>query len=315
MPTARTERPAHLRALFALDALVRAMWPGRWGAAVPWAMLLPALALVLILVAGMGYMLDNAFRELDRTTFRLAEHYSLSNFERIAEHAAYARIIGRTVLAATVVTLAALVLAFPYAYVIVRAERATARKALLAALLLPFFVGQVVRAYGWLVVLGHQGLLNTLLGAAGLGRLELLYTYPGVLLGLVQYMLPFAVLMMIPAITAIPREMEMASEGLGARWWSTLRHVVLPMAKPGFVAAGVVVFTLTLTDFAMPEVMGGGRTDFMANAVYEAFFSISDAGLGSALAVLLVLLGSTLVGLIFALVGVGTLGYVQRAEQ
>ncbi|MFY8151748.1 MAG: ABC transporter permease, partial [Hyphomicrobiales bacterium] len=124
----------------------------------------------------------------------------------------------------------------------------------------------------------------------------MIYTYPAVVFGLVQYMLPFAVLMLAPAMAAIPEEIELASESLGATWTETFRHVVVPMAKPGLVGAGIVVFTLTLTDFAMPAILGGGTNDFIANAIYDAFFRISDAGLGSALSILLVLLGSTIVG-------------------
>jgi ABC-type spermidine/putrescine transport system permease subunit I len=71
---------------------------------------------------------------------------------------------------------------------------------------------------------------------------------------------------------------------------------------------GVVVFALTLTDYAMPVVLGGGTNDFIANAVYDAFFRISDNGLGSALAIGLVLFGSTLVGVLLAVLGGRTLG-------
>jgi putative spermidine/putrescine transport system permease protein len=168
-----------------------------------------------------------------------------------------------------------------------------------------------VRAYGWLIVLGQQGLANSLLGALGLPPLTILYTFPGVLVGLVQYMLPFAVLMLAPALTAVPEEVELASAGLGATPLRTLGRVVLPLARPGLVAAGVVVFTLTLTDFAMPEIMGGGTNDFIASAVYDAFFQLGDPGLGAAIAVMMTAVGSLAVGLALALFGLGTLGYVE----
>jgi len=194
----------------------------------------------------------------------------------------------------------------------VRTARPWVRKALLVSLFLPFFIGQVVRAYGWLILLGKQGLINQALAALGLEPMNLLFNYNAVLLGLVQYMLPFAVLMLAPALTAIPEEVEQASESLGATWVQTFLHVVIPMAKPGLVGAAVVVFTLTITDFAMPEILGGGTIDFIANAIYDGFFQIANAGLGSALAVVLVAIGTTLVGLIFAGLGAGTLSFVSR---
>jgi putative spermidine/putrescine transport system permease protein len=83
--------------------------------------------------------------------------------------------------------------------------------------------------------------------------------------------------------------------------------VVLPLARPGLIGAGLVVLTLTLTDFAMPAILGGGSQDFIANAIYDQFFRTSDQGLGSALALVLVAIGSLLVGAVFTLFGAGTL--------
>jgi putative spermidine/putrescine transport system permease protein len=276
-------------------------------ATTPHLLLAPAVLLVGVLVAGLVYIADDSLRTLDTSTFLLSEDYSFGNYQQIIERPVYLKIIARSLLAAAIVTGITLALAFPYAYLMVRTSSPLVRKLLLVSLFLPFFIGQVVRAYGWLIILGQQGIVNGVLGWFGLEPVRLIYTYPAVLLGLVQYMLPFAVLLLAPALSAIAEDLELASESLGATWISTFRYVVLPLAKPGLVAAGVVVFTLTLTDYAMPDILGGGTLDFIANAVYDAFFQISDAGLGSALAIVLVLLGSLLVAVAFTLVGVGTL--------
>ena len=100
---------------------------------------------------------------------------------------------------------------------------------------------------------------------------------------------------------------EAAAASLGASWWNGFLHIVLPLAKPGLVGAGIVVLTLSLTDFAMPAILGGGSQDFIANAVYDQFFRTSDQGMGAALTVALVALGSLLVGAVFAFLGAGTL--------
>lgn len=246
---------------------------------------------------------------MDRATFRPSPDFSLGNYAQLLDRPVYFRIIARTLLAAVVVTAVAVALAFPYAYLLVRTPSANLRKLLLIALFLPFFLGQVIRAYGWLIVLGREGLLNAGLAALGLPAAELLYTLPGVMLGLVQYMLPFAVLLLAPAITAIPQDLEQASTSLGGRPWATFRHVVLPLSKPGLIAASVVVFTLTVTDFAMPEIMGGGTNDFVANAIYDGFFQIADPGLGAALAIVLTALGTLVAAVVFTTLGVGTLAH------
>ena len=294
-----------------LDGIERAaavVWPRRLHAHTGYLLLTPAVLLVGLLVIGLGYMAEYSLRELDLATYRLVEDYSLTNYQTLIDRPVYTRVFLRTLWAAILVTAISLALAFPYAYVMVRTGSARLRKLLLIALFLPFFIGQVVRAYGWLIVLGNEGLINTALTGLGLPRLDLIYNYPAVIFGLTQYMLPFAVLMIVPAVAAIGEDVELASEGLGANWLQTFRHVVLPMAKPGFIGAGVVVFTLTLTDFAMPEILGGGTSDFIASSIYDSFFQISDFGLGAAIALVLVAIGSLLAIAIFILVGTGTLG-------
>jgi putative spermidine/putrescine transport system permease protein len=153
-----------------------------------------------------------------------------------------------------------------------------------------------------------------MLGWIGIGPYRLLFNYYAVLFGLIQYMLPFAVLMLAPALTAIPEETEAAAQSLGANWVRTFWHVVIPMARPGFIGAGIVVLTLSLTDFAMPAILGGGSQDFIANAIYDQFFRTSDHGMGAALTLLLVLVGSTAAGIVLALFGAGTLS-MTRAKR
>jgi putative spermidine/putrescine transport system permease protein len=276
--------------------------------------LLPALAIVSVIVAGLFYIGDSSLRVLDRATFLQSEEWSLDNYVAIYERAGYRAVLWRTFRGATIVTAATLFLAFPYAYLMVRTSSSLLRKVLLFNLFLPFFLGQVVRAYGWLIILGQQGLLNNTLASLGLPTVSILYTNTAVTIGLIQYMLPFAVLMLAPAITAIDAAVEEASESLGARWWETLWHVVLPLAKPGIVAAVVVVFTITLTEFAIPAILGGGTNDYVANAIYDAFFRVSDMGAGSALGIVLILIGTTLVAALFALVGTGTMGFLREGR-
>lgn len=291
----------------ALEAFVGAIWPARLTRAVPYALLMPAVLLTGLLAVGLAEMADGALRTLDTSTFLPSEFYTLANFKRALSERLFFVVASRSLLGSIVVTAVTLVLAFPYSYVMVRTPSPALRKFLLIALFLPFFIGQVVRAYGWLIILGNHGLVNEALGLIGVPPTRLLYNYPAVLFGLVQYMLPFAVLMLAPALTAIPEEMEAAAGSLGANWVRTFWHVVLPLAKPGFVGAGLVVLTLSLTDFAIPAILGGGSQDFIANAIYDQFFRTSDQGMGSTLALLLVAVGSLMVGAVFAVFGAGTL--------
>lgn len=298
-----------------LEVARAGLFPHGGGKLTPWLFLLPAVLLTGLLVLGIVPLVDASLKTLDRATFRMGETWSLANFVTLWERPVYALLASRTLVAALVVTGLTLLIALPYAWLMVRTPKPWLKKLLLVSLFLPFFIGQVVRAYGWLIVLGQQGLVNTALAGLGLPTVSILYTLPGVVLGLVQYMLPFAVLMLAPAFTAVAEEVELASASLGATPARTFAHVVLPLVRPGLVAAAVVVFTLTLTDFAMPAIMGGGRNDFVANGIYDAFFRLSDPGLGGALSIVLTLLGTTIAGVMLALFGLGTLGYVARKGQ
>jgi putative spermidine/putrescine transport system permease protein len=300
--------PLTWRLLDVLEAGVAKVFPRRMAGATPYLMLAPAVLLVGLLLLGLFQIADGSLRTLDTTTFLMSESYSLDNFRRALSEPLFRNVALKSFTGSLIVTAITLMLALPYAYVMVRTKSAALRKILLIALFLPFFIGQVVRAYGWLIILGNQGLVNEALSFLGIGPFRLIYNYPAVLFGLIQYMLPFAVLMLAPALTAIPEETEAAAESLGANWIQTFIHVVLPMARPGFVGAGLVVMTLSLTDFAIPAILGGGSQDFIANAIYDQFFRTSDQGLGATLALLLVAAGSTLVAIVFALVGTGTLG-------
>jgi putative spermidine/putrescine transport system permease protein len=307
MRAARNIYPLPWRIMDALEGVAAFVWPVRFAGMVRYLMLAPAILLVGLLVLGLIQMAEGSFHTLDRSTFFPSPDYSLANYRRAFTEPLFILVASRSLMGSLIVTVVTLIIAFPYAYVLVRTKSSALRKFLLIGVFLPFFIGQVVRAYGWLIILGNKGVVNNVLGLIGVEPVRLIYNYPSVLLGLVQYMLPFAVLMLAPALTAIPEELESAAGSLGANWVSTFRHVVLPLARPGFVGAGLVVLTLSLTDFAAPAILGGGSQDFIANAIYDQFFRTSDQGLGSTLALLLVALGSLVVWLVFALFGAGTL--------
>ena len=307
MRAPRMAYPLTWRVMDLLEHLAATVWPSSFQKGLPYLMLLPAIVLVGLLVLGLIEIADTSLRTLDTNTYLMSETYTLANYQRALTERFFAMVAGRSLLGSLIVTVITLIIAFPYAYLMVRTPSSALRKLLLVALFLPFFIGQVVRAYGWLIILGNQGMVNEALGLLGIPPMRMLYNYPAVLFGLVQYMLPFAVLMLAPALTAIPNELEAAASSLGASWAPTFWHVVLPLSRSGLVGAGLVVVTLSLTDFAIPAILGGGTQDFTANAIYDQFFRTSDQGLGATLSLLLVAVGSILVGVVFILFGAGTL--------
>ena len=299
--TSPSRYPLTWRLLDAANAIVDRCTTSRTEAASPFLLMLPAILLVGLLVAGLLLILDQSLHLLDPDTLLPKAGYTLANFITVATRSHYRELIGRTAAAAIAVAAISVCLGFPYAYVMVRAQSALARKLLLCAVFLPFLLGGVVRGYAWLVVLGQEGLINSALRAAGLPTIPLIYNMTGVMIGLVQVYLPVAVMMIAPALTAVNREVDEAAQSLGAHWTRALLTVVVPMAAPGLIRAFVVTVTLVFSDMTIPAILGGGRADFITNAVYDSYLTTGDRGLGGALCI--VTTGFVIGGILLLAVG------------
>lgn len=270
-------------------------------------LLVPALVLVGLLFVGMLMLAGYSVLTFDPIEILVYE-FTLENWHRVLTTSGYHTIFLRTFVLTTIVTVLSVALALPYAYLTIRIRSPLVRKLLLVSLFVPFFTGVIVRAYGWLIVLGRNGLVNGVLGAFGLGPVRFLGSEFAVLVGLLQIMLPFAIIMIAPAIQNIDRSLELAASNLGADRLQTFRYVVVPLAAPGIAGATIVVFTITAATFAIPDLIGGGRVDFVANLVYRTLFDSTNYPLAAALSVALVVLASLVVLAVFRTIGSGTLG-------
>ena len=182
----------------------------------------------------------------------------------------YRGYLTETVVVSVVTTTLCVVLAYPLAYQLARAG-ARARSLLLMLLIAPLMIGDVVRGYGWLIALGDYGVLNQVLLGLGLltKPIRLIFTPTGVVIGLVQVLLPFMVLPLAAAIGAIPVDLEEASLSLGARPRRIFRKILLPLTLPGLAAGVVIVFALAMGSFAIPMFLGGVRVKIVGPLVFQ----------------------------------------------
>jgi spermidine/putrescine transport system permease protein len=207
----------------------------------------------------------------------------------------YLGILLRSALMALAATVLCLVLAFPAALFISRARR---RKYLyLQLVMLPFWSSFLVRTYAWLFLLRDTGLVNTLLQAAGIIRepLPLLYNTGAVLLGLVYAYLPFMVLPIYATLERLDPALLEAAADLGARPWSVLARVIVPLTRPGIAAGCILVFIPCLGAYLTPDLLGGGRVVMAGNLVQNQFTSARDWPFGSAVSILLMALVTVVV--------------------
>lgn len=197
-------------------------------------------------------------------------------------------ILFRTLRIAFLTALFCLVLGYPVAISIARSKGAL-RWLQLLLVVSPLFVSVVVRAYGWVLILGNQGLLNHVLSSSGLvdEPLRMLYTEGAVVAALTESLLPFMVLSLASVLDRIPRELGDAARGLGASPLRAFIHVTLPMSFPGALAGTLLVFMVSMGSYATPALLGGSRVRVMVTEIYSQVTATFNWPLAAALSIAL----------------------------
>jgi ABC-type spermidine/putrescine transport system permease subunit I len=200
----------------------------------------------------------------------------------------YLGVTWTTVRIGLVTTLVCAVLGYPLAYFLARL-RSRWLGLCLFLLITPLMVSSVIRIFGWLVILGRQGLVNTALGAVGFARVDLLYNEPAVVVGLTELLLPFMVLPLMTAIETIPRSVEEAARNLGAGSLALFQRVLLPLSLPGLVSGALLVYSVSISALVTPALMGGRKTRMLGNLVYDEVLTSMNWPFASAIAVVLLI--------------------------
>lgn len=216
--------------------------------------------------------------------------WTLENYQRLFDPL-YGIILWRSLVMATMATLLCLLVAFPLALFIARAD-AKWKSIYLYLVILPFWTSFLVRTYAWMFLLRDSGLINsTLLSLKIISEpLPLLYNETAVVVGLVYGYLPFAVLPLFSNLDRLDKNLLEAAADLGATPWQTIRHVVLPLCAPGMRAAGVLVFIPCLGAYLTPDLLGGGKSIMIGNLIQNQFTTARDWPFGSAISLALMAL-------------------------
>ena len=248
----------------------------------PWLLLLPAIVLLALAfvtpVAGMLLM----------SVQSPAGGFTLDNFTRLFASEYHLQAALRSLRLGVIQTVITLVIAVPLSYIMARAG-SKVRSFLLIVVILPLMTSVVVRTFGWVVLMGPSGLMMQIPGAEFLvgGTQGFLGTETGVVIAMVQVLLPFAVLSILGVISGIRPQLEEASRALGAGFGRTLRHVGLPLAVPGLVAGASLVFVLSVSSFITPRFIGGSQIPVFAQTIYVDATTNLDWAFAAAQAVLL----------------------------
>jgi putative spermidine/putrescine transport system permease protein len=220
-----------------------------------------------------------------------ASGWSLVHYAKFFADAFYLDVLGETLLYGVSVALLTLLVGFPVAYSLARLP-AAARRWRMALVILPLTLSLVVNVFGWLVILGGEGLVNRLLVGLGLldAPLRLLFNRGAVLIVLAHTFLPFQVLSIMSVIAQIDPALEEAAANLRAGRWATLRRVILPLAWPGIVAGSTLVFILTVSAFVTPRLIGGARVQMLGSLIFEQIVVVLNWPFGGAMSFILLVL-------------------------
>lgn len=239
---------------------------------------LPALiALLAFFVAPMVYILVHTLQES-----------GLDHFAKFFRDSFYLDILVTTLRVSVKVTILCLLFGYPTAYFMAR-TKSRMKNVLMIVILFPFLVSAVVRSYGWMVILGNKGLLNQFLQGIGLIQtpLKIMNTETAVVIGLVHLLLPYMILSITGVVQSIDKNIEYAAYSLGANPFSTFRKVVFPLSSPGIISGCILVFTMSMTSYVTPKLLGGSKFRMMSTMVFQEVNVNFNWGLASAISYIL----------------------------
>ncbi len=249
-----------------------------------------SIPVLLLLIAGFAAPLIAViwFSFMPPRSFSFAGVPTLENYRTIFQSTSYISFLWSLGLAVVTVVLLALI-CYPVAYGLVRVF---GKWAMLLTLLfvIPLFVSENIRLYGWVLFLIKNGvLLGSLKSMFGLELESILFTLPAIILGMVYVYLPFMLFPLTLGISMVPEETREAAFDLGASRWQVFREVELPLSMPGVVIGFLLSFVLAVGAIAEAKVMGGQQVIPIAHDIEIAFTYAQNWPQGAALSVLLML--------------------------
>ncbi|ATV18515.1 MULTISPECIES: ABC transporter permease [Pseudomonas syringae group] len=249
----------------------------------------PALALYIgLLVLPLGLTLLLSFNVFDYQVGVKSDAYTLANYTAVLTDSYFYEIFLRTFWISALVTLLCVLIGVPEAYILSRMG-APWRSIFLILILTPLLISVVVRAFGWSLLLGADGLINQAIQFMGGRPVKLLYTPFAVIIALVHVMLPFMIIPVWTSLQKLDPTAEQAALSLGASQAKVMRLIVLPQVMPGVLSGSLIVFGLAASSFAIPGLLGGRRLKMVATVIYDQYLSELNWPMGATLAVALLL--------------------------
>jgi len=254
----------------------------------------PAAAYALVFLI-LPYVSVLRFSVWSVENYTIHQDLTAANYWRIVENPLYRTAICNSLLVAAIVTAASVVVGYALA-VYIAFFSGRARSTLFFLLVIPLWTSFLLRAFIWRLILGRQGILNSALLWTGVIHEPLdilLFNMFSVCLTLTYVFIPFVALPVYAALEKIPKDLIEASMDLGGSAWITLRRVIIPLSLPGVVTGAIFTFCLSFGDFVTPTLLGGPDVLMVGSIIINQFGAAFDWPMGSALAVVVILIVAT----------------------
>lgn len=223
--------------------------------------------------------------------------YSLSNYTEFFTEPLYWRTFSRTAVMSIIATMLTLLIGFPVSYYIAKMLRGRLKSFLFLLCLVPFWVSELVRTFGWMILLRESGVLSNVFQWVGVasGPVEMLYNDASIMVGLVYTSMLFMVVPLVSTLDSLDDSLVEAGYDLGGNAFTVLRTIIIPHAMPGVVSGCIVVFMLTLGNYLTPVLLGGKDSLWFTAQIYTQFITRFNWELGAAFGFLLLTLSSMIV--------------------
>ncbi|PWL16246.1 ABC transporter permease [Falsochrobactrum shanghaiense] len=242
--------------------------------------------------------------------------WTLGNYQKIVADSYYPGIFYTTFKLSLIATVVSFFIAYPIAYYIVNMVKSrNLRRFCYVLVIMPLFTSNIVRSFGWLILLGRQGLVNQALVALGLADrpIAILFTETAIIIGLAYILVPFMVLTIAAVLQTIDRSLVEASLDLGSSRLATFFNITLPLSLPGVIAGSLIVFTLAVSAYVVPAIMSGGRIIVAAMPIFDNYSTLFNFNFGAALAVSLLIVTLILITLYLLFIERGSAKAARRS--
>ncbi|MGM8213638.1 ABC transporter permease [Virgibacillus sp. W0430] len=255
-----------------------------------WILLIPGLIVMLFFfIVPIGQLFVISFFKANSGA-GMEPAFILENYIRFLSDTHYLKILWRTLWIGFLTSVLCLIMGYSVSYGIARAKPKY-QNFLLLLVILPLLTSAVVRNFGWMVIMGKKGLINEVLVALQIVSepIEILYTPLGVIIAMTHVLLPFMVLILYPVLAGMDLNIEHASENLGASPFKTFWLVTFPLSMPGIFAGTLLVFSIAISFYITPALIGGPKVPVMATEIYNQTINLLNWPYASAIAVILLI--------------------------